>query len=192
MEPVVGWGEQREMRTLLGRQDWAGGLFGIAALAVWARLTVLPQVFVEGLVLPPFPDVHYHVRRIWQTLEQFPHVPVFDAQLNWPEGGPCPWPPGFDWLGAVFVKLLGGAGDPERAAHTVAFFPVILGVLVVFVTIWLARQLVPRGRPADAEILVAGVLAAVLPQAVVVSQLGSVDHHVAEALAMALLGGWVL
>ena len=177
---------------MLRSRDRAAGLLCVLCLALWARLTVLPQVFVEGLVLPAFPDAHYHVRRIWQTLEQFPRVPVVDAHLNWPDGGPCPWPPGFDWLGAVFVGLLGGAGDADRAAHTAAFFPIFLGLLVVVATVWVARQLCPPGRSGDAQVLVAGVLAAVLPQAVVVSRLGSVDHHVAEVLSMALLGGWLL
>ena len=44
------------------------------------------------------------------------------------------------------VGALGGAGDETRAAHTAAFFPVLLGLLLVAATVWIARELTRRDR----------------------------------------------
>ena len=40
----------------------------------------------RGSVLPLTPDSTYHLHRSLQTWAQFPHAPVFDRLMNWPEG----------------------------------------------------------------------------------------------------------
>lgn len=175
---------------------WAGGwaprLLALAALGCWTRLTVWPQVFVAGEVLPRYPDTYYHLRQILRAVESFPRVPVRDPLLDWPAGGFSVWPPGFDWMGAALALALGGGGDERRAAAAAAFLPVLLGLVAIGLVVWTARRLAGGGRSGDAVGFAAGALFAVLPNAVVVSRLGRVDHHVAESVAMAGLGAWVL
>jgi hypothetical protein len=174
------------------RAVWIAAMGGISLLAVWARIAVLPQVFIAGQVLTRDPDADYHLRRIAQTLESFPAVPIRDPALNWPEGAICPWAPGFDWLGSLFAAgfgVLTGEVGSDRAA---SFFPVLLGLVLVWGVVELARRLVPADRTGDSTALAAGALAALLPRLVMSSQLGRVDHHVFEALSMLALGLWVL
>jgi asparagine N-glycosylation enzyme membrane subunit Stt3 len=169
------------------------------------RVSVFSRVFVEGRVLTHDPDALYHLQRIEQTVQAFPRVPVHDAYLNWPEGAVAPWALGFDWLAAAWVLLLGGGGGDEFVvARIAAFFPVVLGVAVVGLAVGIARQVAPRpiqassespgglGTPGKLAILATAWLAALLPRGVMASQLGRVDHHVAEAGVMAGLGLGVL
>lgn len=190
MRPGTGGVPDRGARR--GRWLRVLGLLALTALALWARLTVLPEVFVGDHVLTRDPDAHYHLRRIAQTLESFPHVPASDPALNWPEGAPLPWAPGFDWLAAVFAAGLGGSASPAASDRAAAFFPVLLGVLLVWATVALARRVGPPGSAGLPVALAAGFLASLLPRMVMSSQLGRVDHHVFEALAMLGLGLWVL
>jgi hypothetical protein len=173
------------------RSFWLA-LAGVVVLAIWARLTVWQEVFIAGEVLTRDPDADYHLLRIARTLESFPHVPVLDPRLNWPQGGPCPWAPGFDWLGALFAMLLGVGDDLAAIERAIAFYPVALGVALVCATVAFARLLLPAGSPRDGMALCAGALVAVLPRSVTASSLGRVDHHVFEALAYVLLGAWAL
>ena len=102
-------------------------------------------MFVGGDVLPRYPDTYYHLRQILRGVESFPSIPVKDPLLNWPDGGFSVWPAGFDWMGAALAIALGGADDPQRAAQIAAFLPILLGLVIVGVVIWLARELAPSG-----------------------------------------------
>lgn len=165
---------------------------GITGLALWARLTVLPEVFVGDHVLTRDPDAHYHLHRIARAVADFPLVPAFEPRLDWPAGAAVPWAPGFDFLAAAMVRLAAGDADPGRADRVAALYPVLLGLIVVATTAALARRLT-RGVPQSAAIaIVAALWVAVLPRPVLSSQLGRVDHHVFEALSMLLLGLWAL
>ena len=176
----------------LGRHSYWGALAGVFGIALWTRLSVWHEVFVAGQVLTRDPDADYHLLRIARTLDQFPLVPVFDSQLNWPDGGLCPWAPGFDALGALFAWLLGAGPELAEIERVVAFYPVLLGLAMVGATIALVRHLLPAGVERDVAALAAGSLVAVLPRAVTASSLGRVDHHVFEALIYVLLGSWAL
>jgi hypothetical protein len=159
---------------------------------VWARLGFWSQVFVDGAVLPRYPDTYYHLRQILRGVESFPSIPVSDPLLNWPHGGFSVWSSGFDWMGAALAIALGGADDAQQAAQIAAFLPILLGLVILGVVMWLARELAPSGAQGARAAICAGLLWAVLPNAVVVSRVGRLDHHVAEVLAMALLGSWVV
>jgi hypothetical protein len=175
-----------------GARWWAPRLLGVCAIAVCARLAIWREVFVGGAVLPRYPDTYYHLRQILRGVETFPRVPTRDPLLNWPEGGFSVWPPCFDWMGAVLAVALGAGDDPAQAARVAAILPILLGLVTLGVVIWLARRLAPPGPSGDAVALCAGLIWAVLPDAVAISRLGRIDHHIAEALAMALIGAWVL
>jgi len=171
---------------------WLAGVLALLALSAWVRLTQLPQVFLGPEVLPVAEDAHYHLHRIERSVETFPHVPVRDRFLNWPDGGPCPWAPGFDFMGAALVKLSGTAEDPSRRARVASMLPLLLGLLLVWVVMEIARRLVSDSMSGLAVGFATGVVLALTPQSVAIARVARVDHHVAEALSMALLAGWAL
>ncbi len=173
------------------RAAWAVGFAAMMAVAAWARLSSFPAALASGEMLPPDGDSAYHVLRILRTAERFPHVPTFDPDMNWPAGGMCPWAGGFDAGGAAFVLALGGGRSPQRAPLLAGLYPVVLGLLVVWATVALARAVAPEGTKGPIA-LAAGLLAALLPQGVAASRFSRVDHHVVEALAMVLLARWAL
>ncbi|HEY6098409.1 MAG TPA: hypothetical protein VIW03_03200, partial [Anaeromyxobacter sp.] len=167
------------------------GFAAVMGVAAWARLSNVPAALGTGELLPPDGDSAYHLLRILRTAERFPHAPTFDAAMAWPDGGACPWADGFDVGGAAFVLALGGAGSPARAALLAALYPAVLGLLVVWAAMALARAVAPPWA-AEPVALAAGLLAALLPQGVAASRFARVDHHVLEALAMVLLARWAL
>jgi hypothetical protein len=170
------------------RRIFAATLVG--ALALWIRATWRGLVFVGGETVPLDGDCFYHLRRSLQTLEDFPRVPARDPWLDWPLGAAPPWGPGFDQLLALPAYLLGLRGDLAAAARVIAWVPAALGVLVALAAMGLARALEPDPSRRDVAALVAGVLTAAMPAAARASFVGRTDHHVAEALTVALVAWW--
>jgi hypothetical protein len=192
IQPIQSGVEREAAREPAPRRGlWAVGLVLLALTAAWARVTILPQVFLGGRVLPRYPDALYHLRQIERASESFPRVPVLDPGLNWPLGGFSVWAPGFDWLGALLVLATGQAGDPAAAARVASFLPVAFGVATALAVVGLTRLLLP-GPERDRVALAAGLLWALLPDSIQTSRLGNVDHHAAECLCMLALGAWVL
>ncbi|WP_243337986.1 hypothetical protein [Anaeromyxobacter soli] len=176
---------------LRGAAPGLAALVAILLLAAWARVANFPAVLGRGELAPQIDgDSSYHLHRVLETVKRFPRVPHFDPLMNWPEGGFCPWADGFDLSAAAFALAAGGA-DPARTRIAVALWPVLLGLLTVWATVRLARRVAP-GPSWKSAALAAGVAAALLPEAVVHSRLGRIDHHVVEALAMTLLATWAL
>lgn len=179
------------MTPVRRRLAGALGFAAVLGVAAWARLANVPAALGSGDLLLPDGDCAYHLLRIRRTVERFPHAPTFDPQSSWPNGGMCPWTDGFDVGGAAFVLAFGGAGSRERADVLAALYPVVLGLLLVWATIALARAVAPDGVR-EPVALAAGLLVALLPHAVMPSRFARVDHHVLEALAMTLLARWSL
>jgi hypothetical protein len=177
-------------RAQLGAEGAALAL--VLVVAAWARLAAFGEVLAGGELIPLDGDSAYHLRRMELTARSFPFPPAFDPWLAWPDGGLVPWADGFDVLLAGTHLAAGGADAPGRAALAVALVPVVLGLLVVWATMDLARLVAGGGRAGTSAAAAAGLLVAVLPQAVATARLGRTDHHVAEVLAMLLLAGWVL
>ena len=167
-------------------------MLAILALSAWVRVTQTPQVFVGDEVLPADGDASYHLHRIERSVQAFPRVPVHESLLNWPAGGPCPWAPGLDFMGAVLVKISGTSGDAARAARIASLLPLLLGLLLSACSMEVARRLVSDPRTGAAVGWAAGVALALIPQSVAGGRIARVDHHVAEALSMVLLAGWAL
>lgn len=177
---------------MTGRARAGMGALGVAAvlaIAAWARLANVPAVLGTGELLPPDGDSAYHLLRILRTAEGFPRVPTFDPNMSWPAGGMCPWADGFDLGGAAMVRALGGGSSRARAEVIAALYPVLLGVLLVWATMALARAVAPEVVRQPVAIA-SGLLLALIPQAVASSRYGRIDHHVMEALAMVLLARW--
>jgi dolichyl-diphosphooligosaccharide--protein glycosyltransferase len=179
--------------TAVGRSEWVrgGALATVLLLAILPRLSGLTIVFSRGELLQWDGDSAYHLKRILFAIGHFPGLPRFDPAMNWPAGAVCPWADGFDLLAAAW-GLLAGLGDPARATMAALGFTTILGLLAVWAAIDLARLVMPDGPARESAALAAGLLTAVIPSGVYLSQLGFLDHHVAELLSFLLLAGWAL
>jgi len=166
----------------LSWQPWARRalLLAILALAFWLRVRDAGHLFVDGRLLVPGYDEYYHLRRIQKTVASFPHVAMFDAYVNYPEGADIYWPAGFDLAMATLAKL-GGArpwtGDVERIC---AWAIPALGLVTVAAAYWLGTLW--RGRAVG---LLAAAGTALIPSAISVSDVGRVDHDVAVILFVA-------
>ncbi|MGB8930390.1 MAG: STT3 domain-containing protein, partial [Anaeromyxobacteraceae bacterium] len=167
------------------------GLAAVLAIALWPRFATLPILFSRGELMQWDGDSAYHLKRILYAISNFPGLPRFDPQMNWPGGAPCPWTDGFDLLAAAW-GLLAGFGSPERATMAVLLFTPLLALLAVWAAIDLARLVIPEGPAREAAALSAGALTALAPALVYQSQVGFLDHHVAEVLSFLLLAGWAL
>ncbi len=167
-------------------------LAGILAVAAWVRLAIYPHVLARGEILPQVDgDAFFHLKRILETVREFPRVPHFDPMMNWPAGAFVPWADGFDLGGAAWVLALGGGGDPGRARIAAALWPWLLGVLAVAATYGMVRTCLP-GRAWAGAALAAAAGAALVPGSIFVGLLGRIDHHGAEALFLVLLFTWAM
>lgn len=164
----------------------------LVALTLFTRTRTIGRVFVGDIVNPLDTDAHYHLRRALLTLRDFPHVPRVDPLFGWPSGSTPTWPPGFDQLLALPPWLGGLSGDAASASRWMMFVPVALGVALCLVTRAIAHRVAAGTPHAEAIGWSAGVLCAVIPQAVAITAVGSTDHHGAEALAAALTLYWLL
>lgn len=162
-------------------------VLGVLLVASWARLSVFPQVLIDG-VSPSDADAEYHLHRMRLAWETFPRISVFDPLLGWPEGHAHPWAPGFDWFGALLMRLA-ITHDESTLMVVAALFPVLIGLIVVWLTIDVTGRLGARHRVVP---LVAGVIVALIPQFIGASRIGRVDHHVWEAMGMLLLFRWAI
>jgi dolichyl-diphosphooligosaccharide--protein glycosyltransferase len=167
------------------------GLAIVLLAAIVPRLFTLPLLFGRGELMQWDGDSAYHLKRILYALAHFPALPRFDPAMNWPGGAPCPWPDGFDLLAAGW-GLVAGLGNGERATMAVVGFTTILGLLVIWSAMDLARLVMPEGPAGPGAVLAAGMLTAIVPSHVYQTQVGFLDHHVAELLAFLLLAGWAL
>lgn len=124
-------------------------------------------------------DGIYHMRLVYNTLAHFPFRIFYDPFTHFPYGSPVHFGPMFTILIAGTALLLGlGSPDPHLVATVGAYMPVILGVLCVIPTYYIAKRLFGREAALIASLALAVVPAGFLGR----SMLGSTDHHIAEVL----------
>jgi asparagine N-glycosylation enzyme membrane subunit Stt3 len=159
----------------------------VLALAAIVRAVRWREVLWGDAVVPFDGDSLYHLRRSLDVAAGR-GLPTFDPAVNWPYGGPVPWAPGFDLLGGA-AAFLAERASPGAGALAVAWLPAALGVVAVALAMALAARAAPVAERAPAA-LSAGLLAALVPQAVYASRVGQTDHHVIEAILVAALAIW--
>ena len=128
-------------------------------------------------------DPYYNYHLVENTLHNFPNRMFFDVYTFYPTGTAVPFAPLFDWSIALIIRII-GIGNPytvlgENGIKTIfAFYPVILGALVVIPTYFIGKYLWNRNAG-----IVAALIIAVLPgQFLSRSLLGFTDHHIMEVL----------
>ena len=153
----------------------------IFAIALYIR-AVLPykSVFLaDGTVRFGGNDPWYHMRIVEYILHNYPHSLTYDAFTEFPYGHLQHYGPLYDQT-IAFISIVLGLGHPDmHLVNTVgAYFPTVLGALVVIPVYFIGKHLHNRGTG-----LLAALIIATLPgQFLSRSLLGFTDHHVAEAL----------
>ncbi|RJS71488.1 oligosaccharyl transferase, archaeosortase A system-associated, partial [ANME-2 cluster archaeon] len=153
----------------------------IFAIALYIR-AVLPykSVFLaDGTVRFGGNDPWYHMHLVHALLHNYPHALFYDAHTIPPYGVYIHFGPLYDHTIAL-LSIIAGLGHPSSHLVDVvgAYFPAVLGALVVIPVYFIGKHLHNRGTG-----LLAALIIATLPgQFLSRSLLGFTDHHVAETL----------
>ncbi len=142
-------------------------------------------VFQQGITGFAIDDSVFHMRLVENTIHFFPHRIFYDAFTQYPYGNQLHWGPLFDQMIAFFAIVAGKSITPVQSAiDTVgAFFPAVLGSLIVFPVFFIGRELL-----GDKAGLIGAFLIAILPgQFLSRSVLGFTDNHVAEVFYSTLM-----
>jgi asparagine N-glycosylation enzyme membrane subunit Stt3 len=156
-------------------------LFIIFGIALIIR-TVLPYDTVfKDTVRFASDDAVFHMRLVENALfgDHFPRRLFFDVYTYFPHGTYLHFAPLFDQI-IIFATWIIGLGSPTRALMEAvgAYYPAILGALVVFPVYIIGREVYNKYAG-----LVASVVVATLPgQFLSRSIIGFTDHHVGEVL----------
>ncbi len=175
-----------EIKQTLAERLKSGAPYGallsiIFAIALYIRV-VLPydSVFLaDGTVRFGGNDPWYHLRIVEYILHNYPHTLIYDAFTEFPYGHFQHYGPLYDHA-IAFISIILGFGNPDmHLVNTVgAYFPAVLGALVVIPVYFIGKRLHNRGTG-----LLAALIIATLPgQFLSRSLLGFNDHHAAETL----------
>ncbi len=140
-----------------------------------------------GIIGFAMDDAVYHMRLVENTLAHFPTRIFYDAYTQYPYGQHLHWGAIFDQAIALLALIAGaiinhGAPTEQTVNWVGAFFPAVLGALVVFPVYVIGKELkdVKTG-------LIAAFLIAIMPgQFLERSVFGFTDNHVAEALLITM------
>jgi len=124
-------------------------------------------------------DPWYHLRNVENILHNFPNMLWFDAYTNYPYGTEQIFAPLFDMSLSILIWILGfGNPSPELVDTVSAYYPSILGAMVVIPTYFVGKWVFNRKVG-----LLAAFLIAIAPgQFLSRSIIGFNDHHIAETL----------
>jgi len=159
-------------------------LLALMAFMLWVRVRNWRNYVVDGQVLFSGNDAWYHFRMVQYTVANFPGTMPFDPWTGFPEGTAVgQFGTLFDQI-IAFVALVVGLGSPtdHQIAMVHLFAPAVFGVATIVPVYLIGRRL--GGRPGG---LVAALVLALTPgQFLTRSLAGFADHHIAEALFMAM------
>ncbi|NPE27383.1 oligosaccharyl transferase, archaeosortase A system-associated [Methanococcoides sp. SA1] len=124
-------------------------------------------------------DPWYHLRNVESIVHNYPHMLWFDAYTNYPTGTGQVFAPLYDMFLATIIWLIGFGNPSQDLIYTVcAYFPVVLGSLVVIPTYYIGKWLFDR----RAGLLAAFFISVSSGQFLSRSIIGFNDHHIAETL----------
>ncbi|RXA19357.1 oligosaccharyl transferase, archaeosortase A system-associated [Methanosarcina sp. MSH10X1] len=152
----------------------------IGFISLWVRTLPSDTVFFPGgIVKFATNDAWYHIRTLNVLLENYPHRMFYNPMTNYPHGSYIHFGPLFDQMIAITSMILGAGSPSPQLVNTIgAYFPAVLGALIVIPVYYIGKHL--GGRKAG---LLAAILIAFAPgQFLSRSLIGFTDHHVAESL----------
>jgi oligosaccharyl transferase (archaeosortase A-associated) len=185
--------KEQKLEQKLNIPSYFGYIAGIILLAIFVLSLylriVMPydSVFRNGYVAFASDDAVFQMRLVENTLNNFPHRIFYDAFTVYPTGSAIHWGPLWTQMIAT-ISLIAGLGsyNMQTVNAIAAYFPGVLGALVVFPVYFIGKMLYNR----SVGLLAAFVIAILPGQFFSRSMLGFTDHHVAEVLfstvAMAL------
>lgn len=172
---------EKKLQTVIEKLPVFNALFVIFGLALIMR-TVLPyETVFKDSVRFASDDAVFHMRLVENALfgNHFPSRPFFDAYTFFPHGTALHFAPLFGQI-IIFATWIISLGAPTKVVMEAvgAYYPAMLGSLVVFPVYMIGRELYNKYAG-----FVAAVVVATLPgQFLSRSILGFTDHHVGEAL----------
>jgi dolichyl-phosphooligosaccharide-protein glycotransferase len=163
------------------------GLLLLVIFGVSLALRVLPMhdaVFGAGWVNMQGVDGIYHLRLVENLLAHFPFRISFDPYTFFPYGQDVYFAPLYDQLAALCAWIIGlGSPDQHTIETVAAYFPTVLGALVIVPIYFIGKTLFNRNTG-----LIAALISGILPGTILFrSRLGFFDHHVAEILFSTLI-----
>jgi hypothetical protein len=163
----------------LSRAALVGG--AVLILALLPRVANWKTAFAGPVAqIPPLDDL-YHAKRILSSAAHPFSVLDFDPDRG-VSGAFCPWPPLYDLAAGTAARALGGATPAQILFRASLFPPLVASVFLAALAVWLASRV---GALAG---LLAGVAAAISPDAIDKSRLAAIDHHFLEfPLAIGIL-----
>ncbi|SES95869.1 dolichyl-diphosphooligosaccharide--protein glycosyltransferase [Methanococcoides vulcani] len=159
-------------------------------IALYLRTIPKAGVFLSnGFVRFGGNDPWYHLRNVESILNNFPHMIWFDAYTQYPNGTHQVFAPLFDMVLATVIWIIGLGSPTLDQIYTIcAYYPTILGSLVVVPTYFTAKWLFDRRVG-----LLSALLIAIAPgQFFSRSILGFNDHHIAEALLTTVIAMFLI
>ncbi|VVB88075.1 Dolichyl-monophosphooligosaccharide--protein glycotransferase AglB [uncultured archaeon] len=163
-------------------------LFSIFLLSFYIRgIIPFKNVLNRGVAGFAMDDSVFHMRLVENTIHFFPHRIFYDAFTLYPYGNQLHWGPLFDQLIAFFTLFAGlftNGGMPSQSTiDTVgAFFPAVLGALVVFPVYVIGKEMADEKAG-----LLGAFIVSILPGPFLLrSLLGFTDNHVAEVFYLTM------
>ncbi|MDO9517888.1 MAG: oligosaccharyl transferase, archaeosortase A system-associated [Methanosarcinaceae archaeon] len=159
-------------------------------IAFYIRTIPKAGVFLSnGFVRFGGNDPWYHLRNVESILHNYPHMLWFDAYTTYPSGTRQVFAPLYDMLLATIIWIIGLGKPSQDLINTVcAYYPAVLGALVVIPTYFAARWVFDRRVG-----LFAAFIIAISPgQFLSRTMIGFNDHHVAETLFSTIIAMFLI
>ena len=168
--------EKKRIQHIISVLPYCTGVIISFFIALNIRAIPKAGVFLSnGFVRFGGNDPWYHLRNVEAILHNFPNMLWFDAYTHYPNGTGQVFAPLFDMLLATIIWIL-GLGNPSQDLinNVCAYYPAVLGALVVIPTYFAAKFVFDRRVG-----LLAAFLVAISPgQMLSRSMIGFNDHHI--------------
>jgi len=173
-------GEKKTNETLKSSLPYQAGMLLSFLIAFHIRTIPKASVFLtNGFVRFGGNDPWYHLRNVESILHNFPNMLWFDAYTNYPTGTGQVFAPLYDLVLATIIWVIGFGNPSQDLIYTVcAYFPAVLGALVVIPAYYIGKWLFDR----RAGLLAAFFVSVSSGQFLSRSMIGFNDHHIAETL----------
>ncbi|MDK2833669.1 MAG: dolichyl-phosphooligosaccharide-protein glycotransferase [Methanolobus sp.] len=148
-------------------------------IALSIRIRPADTVFLPNGFVRFSNDALAHMRMVEVLLHNYPHGMFYNPLTNYPYGSIIHFGPLFDHLIAITALII-GLGNPSAELVNMigAYFPAVMGALIVFPVYFLGKHLRDRKTGVIAAFLIAIGPGQFLNRSMIIFT----DHHVAETL----------
>ncbi|MDN5310378.1 MAG: dolichyl-phosphooligosaccharide-protein glycotransferase [Methanolobus sp.] len=173
-----------------GKLVYVTGVVLSLLIAIYIRTLPKASVFISD-TFTRFGgnDPWYHLRNVESIVHNYPNMLWFDAYTHYPNGTHQVFAPLYDFFLSTIIWII-GFGNPSQDTINVisAYYPVLLGALVIIPTYLIAKWLF------DSRVaLLSAFLISIAPgQFLSRSIIGFNDHHIAETLLTTIIAMFVI